>query len=541
MTKTRVAIYTRVSSEEQIDGYSLAAQHEITSKFADSKGWQVVKVYEERGRSGKSTLRPEFQAMMHDASLKMFDAILIHKLDRFSRSLLDVLLSIKALNERNIVLVSASEPMLDFSTPQGKLMAVVMAAFAEWYLDNLRDEIKKGKRERARQGDWNGTLSYGYTTPKRLEAELVQLGQRFKSGAVPLEEYEHLSKLIEDTLDARAGKHDTAAIPHPIDSHAIMLAYSTYAAGGQSFSDIADLLNRHGYRISARQALRPFGRDTIDDLLKNKFYVGVVQYKGDWHQGAHQALISQELFAACQIMREERAQQHRNTPRNSKRIYPLSGLLQCIDCGTLWHGQILRGTPFYRDPSAQKRKVCHSEVRSINADELEKVIGDWLSDIEFSDDIRARLMSQASAQPQNNSTEAQRAKVRKQLDNLQTLFRLGDIEQDEYMKGRAVLKAQLDSMSSIGTVTIAELQETAALITSLRPVWKKATLQEQKLLLQRLVKTAYVRHGEIVAIEPMPVLWHLIRTAGRKGIQPAPRIKALPPETPRNVSLEMIA
>ncbi len=88
------------------------------------------------------------------------------------------------------------------------------------------------------------------------------------------------------------------------------------------------------------------------------------------------------------------------------------------------------------------------------------------------------------------------------------------------MEQRAELRAQLDAMARIGGVSVSELTTVAELITTLRPVWKKATLQEKKLILQRLVKTVYIRHGEIVAVEPLPVLWHLIREAGKTGTYP---------------------
>ena len=77
----KVAIYTRVSSEEQVEGYSLSAQEVLARRFAEAKEWEVVAVYEEPGRSGKSDLRPAFQQMIHDAEAHQFDVILVHKLD----------------------------------------------------------------------------------------------------------------------------------------------------------------------------------------------------------------------------------------------------------------------------------------------------------------------------------------------------------------------------------------------------------------------------------------------------------------------------
>ncbi|MEO0565469.1 MAG: recombinase family protein, partial [Chloroflexota bacterium] len=169
----RAVIYTRVSSQEQIDGYSLSAQREICTQFANGRAWEVVQIYEEPGRSGKTAHRPVFQRMIADAEMGKFDLILVHKLDRFSRSLLDVLTYLDRLGKLNVSFVSATE-QFDFSTPFGKVILAMLGAFAQWYLDNLRAEIIKGKKERARQGGWNGTLSFGYTTPRALRERLMR-------------------------------------------------------------------------------------------------------------------------------------------------------------------------------------------------------------------------------------------------------------------------------------------------------------------------------------------------------------------------------
>lgn len=522
--KTRVAIYTRVSSEEQLENYSLDAQYEYTKNFAEGKGWQIVRVYEERGRSGKSTIRPEFQQMMGDAKLGLFDVVLVHKLDRFSRSLIDVLISIKELNERHIVLVSASEPMLDFSTPQGKFMAVMMAAFAEWYLDNLRDEIKKGKKERVRQGDWNGTLSYGYTTPQRLKAELQRLGEDYKARNIPEDEYERRARLYEDGLEQSSEKHQTAAIPHPVDQQAIQLAFTSYATGQYSDKGIAQLLNQHGYRISIRKGSRPFGKDTITDLLQNRFYTGVVQYKGEWTQGAHLPLISNELFDECQRVRERRARKHNITPHNAKRIYPLGGLVVCLTCGTHLFGQTMHDAIWYRDPGRDGGKRCPETVKAINALDLERIVGDWLCSLPFPADWEARLKERFEAKPATAGTAVQRQRIEKQLANLLELFKLGDIDRDTYMRERTELKTQLAALTPVQDqeTTLLELQQVVATIQSLRPIWNKANLKEKKALVGRLIKRIYVKNGQVAAIEPQPVLWYLLALseAGKTGTYP---------------------
>ncbi|MFC1961188.1 recombinase family protein, partial [Chloroflexota bacterium] len=105
----RAAIYTRVSSEEQVDGYSLSAQEVETRRVCQQKGWEVVRVYTDPGRSGRTAIRPGFQAMIDDAEAGQFDVIVVHKLDRFSRSLLDTLSYLGQLDKTNVSFISATE------------------------------------------------------------------------------------------------------------------------------------------------------------------------------------------------------------------------------------------------------------------------------------------------------------------------------------------------------------------------------------------------------------------------------------------------
>ena len=196
----KAVIYTRVSSEEQIENYSLSAQNEAATKFAQERGWDIIHLYEERGRSAKDTNRPHFQQMMRDANHKLFDVVLVHKLDRFSRSVTDMLSSIKTLDEAGITLASVTEQGFDYSTPQGRLLLSMLAMFAQWYLDNLSAETSKGKQEWARKGSWNGTLPFGYTNLRRLKEEIASLREAIQNGEDPIINEEHL-QLLSDTYE----------------------------------------------------------------------------------------------------------------------------------------------------------------------------------------------------------------------------------------------------------------------------------------------------------------------------------------------------
>ncbi|HUG13972.1 MAG TPA: recombinase family protein [Thermomicrobiales bacterium] len=134
----RAALYIRVSSEEQVDGYSLDAQQRAGRAYCEAHGWEIVNEYRDEGKSARTedlTKRPAFAAMLADSQRGSFDIIVVHKLDRFSRNLKVTLETLDRLNTSGVAFVSINENM-DFSTPIGKVILVTLGAFAQYYSDN---------------------------------------------------------------------------------------------------------------------------------------------------------------------------------------------------------------------------------------------------------------------------------------------------------------------------------------------------------------------------------------------------------------------
>ncbi|MEO8611876.1 MAG: recombinase family protein [Chloroflexota bacterium] len=261
-----------------------------------------------------AALRPEFQRMMRDAEAGLLDVIIVHKLDRFSRSLVDTMTYLKQLNELGVSFVSVTESF-DFTTPGGKMMMRMLAMFAEWYIDNLSQETSKGKKERARKGGWNGALPFGYTTVRRLRKMLLDLGDDFAAQKLDEEDYSRLANLLEETLEHYEGRTgETDALPCPINGHGVILAFEKYSQGIFSDLDVAQALNTEGYRTTGAWGQNPFGKDTITPMLQNRFYIGETSYQGkkkdakkQYIPGRHEPLISRELFEKCQEVRAKRA------------------------------------------------------------------------------------------------------------------------------------------------------------------------------------------------------------------------------------------
>ena len=162
----RAVAYTRVSDPSQVEGHSLDGQERYFYQFCQSKEWSTIKVYREEGRSAHSDSlrkRPVLRQLLEDASKGEFDVVVVHTLDRWYRNLQGMMESVAALNRHGVALVSISEN-LDWTTPEGRLVARTLGSFAEFFSDVLGIHVKKGVDARANQGLHLGSIPFGYAS-----------------------------------------------------------------------------------------------------------------------------------------------------------------------------------------------------------------------------------------------------------------------------------------------------------------------------------------------------------------------------------------
>lgn len=207
-----VAAYVRVSTEEQAEGHSIAAQLEAIRRYSADQGWEIYREYNDAGYSAAGDDRPAFRRMLADARAGRFQVLVVHKLDRLYRNLKGLLGTLEQLRDWDVAFVSLTERM-DFSTPIGKVALANIGALGEFFLDNLRQETIKGKQQRARAGYWNGDLPYGYCKGLCRNCEHVN-GRDCPDYGGP------------DKSDGRV------LVPHPVDSRGLELAFKLHATGG---------------------------------------------------------------------------------------------------------------------------------------------------------------------------------------------------------------------------------------------------------------------------------------------------------------------
>lgn len=474
----RVAIYTRVSSSMQVeDGFSLEAQLKACRKFAEDRSWQVIEVYEEPGVSAKDDNRPAFQRMIRDAKSGQFDIILTHKLDRFSRAILDVLTYLRDLHDWGVAYVSATENF-DFSTPMGKMQLHIMAALAQWYLDNLSQEITKGKKARAEAGYWNGNLPFGY---RSSDARTIEVDEKEAEG--------------------------------------VRLAFRLAAVGAHSYLQIAKALNEAGYRTHGKGkfAQNRFTKYTVRDLLHNKFYLGYAKYRQstairrqfDYYQGQHPAIIDQATWDQAQrTISSELTRRGRSKPDN--RVYPLTGLAICSDCGSPFRGQSARQHTYYLDSGRMYGKACPPTL--IRTDELEGALIAFFEKVKITDKIRDKVLERLKKDKQDRHVEQPdntRAALLSRLDRNKRLFQLGDLTEADYLKERNEIESALARLQPVKQSKV-DIEAAAKLLTTFGRVLSQATPQEQKVFLRTVLEEVVIKNKQIVAIRPKPNYYDLL-------------------------------
>ena len=237
----RCYIYTRVSTTVQVDGFSLDAQRDKLLKYAAYQDMEIVGEYSDAGRSGKNIEgRPDFQRMLSDIENQKdnIQFVLVFKLSRFGRNAADVLNSLQLMQDFDVNLICV-EDGIDSSKDSGKLVISVLSAVAEIERENILVQTMEGRRQKAREGGWNGGFApYGY----------------------------HLAD----------GKLEIAED----EAEAIRVIYDKYVNTTMGMNSIAKYMNEQGYIKKKRQngSLSRFSYGFIQDILENPIYMGKLAY-----------------------------------------------------------------------------------------------------------------------------------------------------------------------------------------------------------------------------------------------------------------------
>ena len=413
--RTKCYIYIRVSTAMQVDGYSLEAQKDRLTKFAEFQDMEVVREYCDAGKSGKSiTGRSEFTQMLQDVADDKdgVEYILVFKLSRFGRNAADVLNSLQYIQDFGVNLICV-EDGIDSSKDSGKLTITVLSAVAEIERENILVQTMEGRKQKAREGKWNGGQApFGYT------------------------------------LDSKKGM----LIVNPEEAEIVKIIFNKFVNEGLGADSISNYLNQHGYVKTKYRSheLNYFTRSLVRKILDNPVYIGKIAYgksstekikgtRDQYHrvrnddfllaEGLHDAIIDLDLWEGARAKREETGVKWVKT-HSLEHEHILTGLLKCPICGVGMSGTVRRrknkSTGEYKDDfyyrCKHRKKINESDFCNcslvLNQNELNSEVERHIMDLVNNKDGRDFIIRRMESRVDVSSLEKEREQLRGQLRQL---------------------------------------------------------------------------------------------------------------------------
>ena len=385
LTPKRAVSYIRVSTREQAqrggseEGFSLPAQREANKRKAQSMGALVVKEFADRGESARSANRPELQKML--AYLKEdggIDYVIVHKLDRLARNRADDVEINRAFEEAGVRLVSTSENI--DQTPGGMLLHGIMSSIAEFYSRNLANEVIKGMGEKARNGGTLGKAPLGYLNVRARD---------------------------ENGREVRTVELDQQRAP------LLRLAFSEYATGNWTVSQLADHLNTLGLSIppTPRRCAKPITTTRLHKILRHPYYKGTISFQGVEYAGTHEPLVDEETWSHVQAMLDS----HRYGERQRIHNHFLKSTVVCGQCGarlSVQNAKNSKGTIYPYFVCARRCRLHDCTFKAVLIDVVEDRMVDLYQTIQLSAADRTQIehyLHDELAQIEGDKTKAVRS------------------------------------------------------------------------------------------------------------------------------------
>ena len=362
--------YARYSSDSQREE-SIEGQLRECKEFAEKNGITIIGTYIDRALSARTDKRPDFQRMIKDSGKRLFDVIIVWKLDRFSRDRYDSAHYKAQLAKNGVKVISATEPIAEDST--GVLLESLLEGMAEYYSKELSEKVKRGLTENALKARFNGgDMPMGYVKNSEQKFEIDPI-----AAPVVLEAFERYSK-------------------------------------GQNMREVRDWMNGQGIRTKNGN---PFNINFITRMLNNRRYMGEYRYGEVVQEGAIPTIVPKALFERAQ----KRMEKNKKAPAIHKAVdnYLLTTKLRCGPCGAFMVGESGRSKTkgrvhhYYKCVSAKKKKGCKKKtvrkawiedlvvaqvVKIIMDDALLEQLADMVMDVQGRESVTISMLKQQLAE-----------------------------------------------------------------------------------------------------------------------------------------------
>jgi len=393
----RTAFYTRISTDEDHQRYSLGAQKERLEAFCKSQygdDWSLFKVYRDT-ESGTHMNRPGLEEMLYDAEAQAFDTLLVFRVDRLSRKVRELAQIVDELTKYGITLKSITEPF-DTANAAGKMMLQMLGVFAEFEHATIVERTKVGMEKKAKGGEWpGGVVAYGY----RLDSE---------KGLVICEE----------------------------EAVIVRKMFKMYAFGKEGASAICKNLNEAGHR---NRSGKKWGRRVVLYILKNPIYIGKIRWRDVLYEGQHDPLVSEVLFEKAQEVLEERNEDMKGRQWHNGDERLLTGIIKCARCNSHMFGgggnKNGKHVPYYVCSKRFNQHECDQDY--VRAELLEMAIIQDVKAMFRDEQFMARVWEEANRRLEGEKPDVdkeiarmdgQLAKTRASIDRYFEAFEAGTLK-----------------------------------------------------------------------------------------------------------------
>jgi site-specific DNA recombinase len=401
--RIRCAIYTRKSTEEnlEMEFNSLVAQREACESYIasqKSEGWTALAArYDDGGFTGGNIDRPALKQFMADIEAGNVNCVVVYKVDRLSRSLMDFAKLIAAFEQHQVAFVSVTQ-RFDTTTSMGRLTLNVLLSFAQFEREVIGERIRDKLAASKMKGKYvGGRPLLGYDVDKQA------------------------MRMVVNPDEARLVKH----------------IFERFLRIG-SCMKVAQELNAKGLRMKAWTSRKgkligggQWNKAYVHNVLRNRRYLGLTIHKGQTYPGEHEAIIDQRTWDRAQaILSTNRG--HRRMQTRRKTIAMLKGLVRCGHCGGAMHdtwtagkGRSAKKYRYYVCNRGTKIGMGSCPVKSVPAGEIENAVFQYLQSVFRSPDVTAKTVRamQEQALQQQEELRGQREPLENRLAELRKTIR----------------------------------------------------------------------------------------------------------------------
>lgn len=409
----RTVLYLRVSTNEQAqDGYSIRAQRAQLVDYCRVNDYEVVDIYIDEGFSAKDMKRPALKRLLDDAQKGLFDAVIVYKLDRFTRSVRDLYELLDYLNKNNVGFISKQEKF-DTTTAMGRAMIGLLAVFAQFERELIAERVRMGQEQKVKEGKKpGGRVAFGYDN---------------KFNLIP-EEAVAIRRLRELYMENKLG-----------------------------FKSIAIEMNKDPSMTRRGFVWRA---STVALTLENPFYAGIIQFGGKMSNGKYPQRKRNLRVDVIEtkgnheaIFTEEEYQEHvslmwkRTDGGYSRKLdYWFTGLLRCGRCGGSMFGKMTKKTlangtiqrvPFYTCSRRKENNLCTQPIfRQVH---IEHLMMDYINKFRITQEKLSEEKVLIKKETQGRKTRLQKLKrdldgAKERIKKWQYMFVEGLVTADDLRK-----------------------------------------------------------------------------------------------------------